>query len=787
MVVLVSGWGQSSHELWYEQPAQYFEESLVLGNGKMGASVFGGVASDKIYLNDITLWSGEPVDSNRNPKAHEYVPRVREALWAENYAQADSLNKFIQGSFSQSYAPLGTLYLHFRHQGAHHHYHRELDINQAISTLSYEVDGIRLQREYFISHPDKIMVIRLSSNAKAALNASIGFESLLKYSSTSEDDILRINGYAPYHAEPSYRGNMPDPVRFDENRGTRFSTFIKVKNTGGTLSYNSHSIELSQCDEAIIYISIATSFNGFDQNPATQGQDNQTLALGQLSSAFAQTYDALQDKHLRDYQALFNRVKLDLGSSQAPDLPTDERLKRYETGLEDKNLEILYFQFGRYLLIASSRTPEVPANLQGLWNPYLRPPWSSNYTLNINAEENYWLAESANLSELHQPLLSFIENLASTGAVTAKTFYGAEGWAACHNSDIWAMSNPVGDFGKGDPVWANWNMSGSWLSTHLWEHYLFSQDRVFLKEKAYPLMQGAARFCLDWMVADKQGHLITAPATSPENLYRTPEGYVGATLYGATADLAMIRELFQNTLQAAETLEIKDAFTRKVEKALQKLRPYHIGRDGSLQEWYHDWEDQDPQHRHQTHLFGLHPGHHIDPLETPELANACRQALEIKGDQTTGWSKGWRINLWARLWEGNRAYKMYRELLKYVPPDGVRVNYGGGGGTYPNLFDAHPPFQIDGNFGGAAAVIELLMQSKADKIYLLPALPDAWDSGTVQGICARGGFELDIEWKDHQLTRTAIRARVDGKTTLIFGDQQRALELKKGEVKEVIW
>jgi alpha-L-fucosidase 2 len=780
-------YSQSDKVLWYDHPASYFEESLVLGNGKMGASVFGGVSSDKIFLNDATLWSGEPVNPDNNPEAYKNVPAVRKALQENNYKLADSLNRKIQGAFSESYAPLGTLYIDFKDQGTCKNYYRELNISNAISKVSYEANGIQYQREYFISHPDQIMAIRLTSNKKKSINCSIRFESLLKYKISQESGVMKVNGYAPCHAEPSYRGNMPNAVVFDEKRGTRFTSLFSISSNDGKISVTDSTLDLSGCSEAVIYISVATSFNGYNKNPATQGVDNQAIALTHLKKALQKPYVALKKTHTDDYQQLFNRVTLSLETTDTNNLPTDKRLLRYGEGNEDKNLEVLYFQYGRYLLISSSRTAGVPANLQGIWNPYMRPPWSSNYTLNINAEENYWLAEIANLSELHTPLLGFIKNIANTGAVTARTYYGVNGWATGHNSDIWALSNPVGDFGTGGPNWANWNMGGVWLATHLWEHYDFLQDTAFLKKEAYPLMKGAVQFCLEWMVQDKNGDWITSPCTSPENIYITPEGYKGATFYGGTADLAMIRELFENFINASNVLHIKDNFVTQVIQAHKKLHPYMVGKKGNLQEWYYDWEDEDPKHRHQSHLFGLYPGHQISPSETPDLANACRKSLEIKGDETTGWSKGWRINLWARLWDGNRAYKMYRELLKYVDPDGFKGSHGGHGGTYPNLFDAHPPFQIDGNFGGASAVIEMLMQSTNNKIFLLPALPDAWDSGSIKGICARGGFELSLVWKDKSLVKTEVIAKVDGKTTLIYGDKQKEIELKKGQKVETDW
>jgi len=787
---------QSSNTLWYRQPAQYFEESLVLGNGKLGATVFGGVESDKIYLNDATLWSGEPVNALMNPaggelQAYKNIPAIREALKNEDYKLADKLQHKLQGKFSESYAPLGTMFINHTNSANYSNYYRELDISKAISKVTYEINGVKYTREYFVSHPDQIMAVKLTSSKKGGLTFDVKFNSLLKHKINTSKQTLQINGYAPIHAEPSYR-KSDNPVIFDETKGTRFTTLAKIKNTNGTIVSTDSTLGVKDATEAVIYVSIATSFNGFDKNPATNGLDNQANASTNLTKAFGKTFAQIKQAHLLDYQKFFNRVSLNLGKTDAPNLPTDERLRRYAKGEEDKNLEILYFQYGRYLLISSSRTIGVPANLQGIWNPYMRPPWSSNYTTNINAEENYWLAENTNLSEMHAPLLSFIKNLAVTGKITAKTFYGVNGWAVAHNSDIWAMSNPVGDFGQGDPGWANWNMGGAWLSTHLWEHYVFTKDKNFLKNEAYPLMQGAAQFCLEWLVEDKSEaspdrKLITSPSTSPENIYIAPNGYKGATMYGGTADLAMIRECFEQTIKASKILNTDAEFRVKLETALAKLYPYQIGKKGNLQEWYYDWEDAEPKHRHQSHLFGLFPGNHISPLKTPTLADACRKTLEIKGDETTGWSKGWRINLWARLWDGNHAYKMYRELLNYVEPDGVKTNYARGGGTYPNLFDAHPPFQIDGNFGGAAAVAEMLVQSDEQEIRLLPALPDVWESGSVKGICARGGFEVSMEWGDKTLKKLIISSKKGGKTTLISGNKTKTISLTAGQNMVIIW
>lgn len=781
--------------MWYDRPAQYFEESLPIGNGKMGALIYGSPDNDSIYLNDITLWTGKPVDRNEDAGASRWIPEIRKALFNEDYALADSLQLNVQGHNSQHYQPLATLHIADPNAGKYTAYRRELNLDSALARVCYKIGEVNYEREYFASAPDRVIALRIKASQPKAINVQLSITSQVPHRVKASDHQLIITGHA-----------MGDP----EN-SIRFCSNVLVKLKDGQCLKKDTLLQIENATELEVYFTNATSFNGFNRHPVSEGAPYIEQAADDAWHLQNYTYEQLRQRHIDDYRKYFCRLEMNLeGATFNHDRTTEQMLREYTDEMgknraSEAYLETLYMQYGRYLLISCSRTPGVPANLQGLWTPHLWSPWRGNYTVNINLEENYWPAFTANLAEMAAPLDGFVAALAENGQFTAKNYYGiSRGWCSSHNSDIWAMTNPVGEKNE-KPEWANWNLGGAWLVNTLWERYLFTQDTRYLQQTVLPLMRGAADFCTDWLVSNpnRPEELITAPSTSPENEYVTDKGYHGMTCYGGTADLAIIRELLINTIAAEQTLNPFDRAIESQQQTLSALRPYTVGHMGDLNEWYYDWDDFDFQHRHQSHLIGLYPGHHLTTKTTPELAQACRRSLEIKGDKTTGWSTGWRINLWARLHDSQQAYHIYQKLLTYVSPDGYKgPDRRHSGGTYPNLMDAHPPFQIDGNFGGTAGVCEMLVQSSAPQpalsgnasevktnaaytIELLPALPQAWPSGSVKGIRARGGLEVAMKWRNAKVAEAVITNKTDKRANVVvkYNGQEKTIAIDGGKTK----
>lgn len=757
--------------LWYDKPANGWTEALPVGNGRLGAMIYGGDSTETIQFNEETLWSGQPHDYS-HPGAYQYLDEIRSLLWAGKQDEATKLGneKFMSQPFGQQcYLPFGSILLNFPGHENATNYKRKLDLEEAISTVIYEVDGVKYKREVFASNPDQAIVLHLESSKKRTLTFSVGLNSPHSNFSVSIDgDEIILKGKANnYPREFDFIG-FPYPESL-----LTFEARIKVVNKGGELTRTENSIIVENANNATLYLVAATSFvsyNDISGNPEEKCQ-NYLTALNDKK------YETIKANHVADYQQLFDRVELDLGSSEISNRPTNERLISFKQD-EDPSLVSLLYHYGRYLLISASRPGTQPANLQGIWNNRLAPPWDSKYTININTEMNYWPAEITNLAECTEPLIKMVEDLAVTGQSVAKEHYNMNGWVAHHNTDIWRGAAPINNANHG-----LWPTGGAWLSQHLWWHYQFSGDIEYLKNTAYPILKEASRFFSEYLVPDPKNPewLVSGPSNSPE---------LGGLVMAPAMDHQIIRELFANTIEAAKVLNVDTDFAEMLKEKRAKIAPNLIGNYGQLQEWLEDKDDPNEQHRHVSNLWGLHPGSEIHPLTTPELAEACKVTLAHRGDGGTGWSRAWKINFWARLLDGDHSFLLLKNLM--VPSISLETDMRDRGGLYLNLFDAHPPFQIDGNFGATSGITEMLLQSHLQDenrdFYqdILPALPKALSTGKISGIKGRGGFEFSIAWESGKLSSVEVKSLLGNLLNLRYNGKVISKETVKGETVKFI-